>query len=337
MTMMMMIGGGRLGSCIVALATLAQVNAFVVQHPFSFGVERSMLVSRLSAAPRYGPMAPNNPSGSDADPLENQSSASLAATSQTKKEFNNLLFEVLKVSDAQHIPSILAKNMELLLNMSSSQLGAEIVDTILKEAREDSGDDAAERIEEVIDLVLSFTEEFVQQAADIEETNKQVLGKIIRAISDKDVSGRDREEALDELLAAERSNFTPGFLRHIEGECDRIAAAPKMTPESARLLEILHIIQTRALEEVGQDLGQAAQVLGQLIGYESKAERLAVLEAGLAVQGVDFAGEMVALTEEALEGFTRVGGSGADPELIQCVREIDERLRRFLENESKFE
>jgi hypothetical protein len=125
-------------------------------------------------------------------------------------------------------------------------------------------------------------------------------------------------------------------LRHIEGECERIAAAPKMTPESARLLEILRIIQTRALEELGLDLGQAAQALGQLIGYESKSERTAVLEAGLAVQGVDFAREMVALTEEALDGFARVQG-GADPDLVECVKEIDKRLRSFLERDAAFQ
>ena len=75
-------------------------------------------------------------------------------------------------------------------------------------------------------------------------------------------------------------NFTPGFLRHLDGERARIANAPRMTPESARRLEIIRIIQARVLEELGTDLGEAAVVLGQLMGYEKEEELRAVLDAG---------------------------------------------------------
>ena len=102
-----------------------------------------------------------------------------------------------------------------------------------------------------------------------------------------------------------------------------------MTPESVRLLEIIRVIQTRVLEELGKDLGEAAQVLGQLIGYDTKAERLAVLEAGLTVRGPDFAKELMALTEEALEGFERVPEK-VDPGLVECIQEIDGRLKTFV-------
>jgi hypothetical protein len=330
-----MVTGRRLFSHICLLGIIGSASAFLSKQYVSFGfklsVERAHISARRFAAPRYGPpMAnPNDPNS-----FENRSSAPSSGP-QTKKEFRELMNQVMQVSDPQHIPSVLTKQMELILNLSGEE-GVATIEAILNEAREEQGDEAAERLEEVIDLILSFAEEFVQQAVGIEDANKKILGKIIRTISNKDIAGREREEALDDLLAAERDNITPGFLRHIEGECDRIAAAPKMTPESTRLLEILRIIQTRALEELGQDLGQAAQALGQLIGYESKAERSAVLEAGLAVQGVDFAREMVALTEEALEGFTRVNG-GADPDLVECVEEIDGRLRRFLESEVGFQ
>jgi hypothetical protein len=318
----------RLWIYVCLFCIIGPVSAFIAQHHSSFGrlhVKRVYISAPHFAGRRYGPTEiPNDPI-----PFENQS------PTPTKKEFRELLNQVMQVSDPQHIPSVLTKQMGLILNLSGEE-GVETVEAILNEAKEEEGDEAAERLEEVIDLVLSFAEEFVQQAVGVDDTNKKILGKIIRAISNKDVAGRDREEALDELFAAERDNITAGFLRHIEGECERIAAAPKMTPESARLLEILRIIQTRALEELGLDLGQAAQALGQLIGYENKAERTAVLEAGLAVQGVDFAREMVALTEEALDGFARVQG-GADPDLVECVKEIDERLRRFLERDASFQ
>jgi hypothetical protein len=322
----------RIYICLVCIT--GSVSAFLLPQHASFGrvhVGREYISAPHFAGRRYGPTEdPNDP-----NPFGNRSPTPANTGAQTKKEFRELLNQVMQVSDPQFIPSVLTKQMQLILNLSGEE-GVETVEAILNEAREEEGDEAAERLEEVIDLVLSFAEEFVQQAVGIEDTNKKTLGKIIRAISNKDVAGRDREEALDELIAAERDNISAGFLRHIEGECERIAAAPTMTPESARLMEILRIIQTRALEELGLDLGQAAQALGQLIGYENRAERTAVLEAGLAVQGVEFAREMAALTEEALEGFARVQG-GADPDLVECVEEIDGRLRRFLERDGAFQ
>ena len=57
------------------------------------------------------------------------------------------------------------------------------------------------------------------------------------------------------------------------------------------MLEILRVIQARILEELGKGIGEGAIVVGQLLGYDEKAERLAVLDAGLAVRGIDFAHE----------------------------------------------
>ena len=141
---------------------------------------------------------------------------------------------------------------------------------------------------------------------------------------------------MDKVMKDEKKSFTTGFLRHIEGECDRISNAPKMSPESARLLEILRMIQTRVLEELGQDLGEAALVLGQLMGYEKEEELLGVLDAGLTVQGNEFALEMASLTEEALDGFSRIPG-GADPDLVDKVRCIDRRLQDFLNETNEFQ
>merc|ERR1712070_1122848 len=112
-------------------------------------------------------------------------------------------------------------------------------------------------------------------------------------IMDVDDASR-REEALDQVMKEEKKHFTSGFLRHIEGECDRISHQKTLTPESTRLLEILRMIQTRVLEELGQDLGEAALVLGQLMGYEKEEELLGVLDAGLTVRGNEFALEMAA-------------------------------------------
>lgn len=75
-------------------------------------------------------------------------------------------------------------------------------------------------------------------------------------------------------------------------------------------------------------------MLGQLLGYDSKAERLAVLDAGLTVRGVEFAMELSSLTSEALEGFQTV--KDVDPGLVKSIEEIDERIGLFMEK-NKFQ
>ena len=75
-------------------------------------------------------------------------------------------------------------------------------------------------------------------------------------------------------------------------------------------------------------------MLGQLLGYDNKAERLAVLDAGLTVRGVEFAVELSALTSEALEGFKTV--KGVDPGLVVSIEEIDERIALFMDK-NKFQ
>jgi hypothetical protein len=78
-----------------------------------------------------------------------------------------------------------------------------------------------------------------------------------------------------------------------------------------------------------QGIGEGAIMLGQLLGYDSKAERLAVLDAGLTVRGVEFAVELSALTSEALDDFKSI--KNVDPGLVKSIKEIDERIALFME------
>ena len=183
----------------------------------------------------------------------------------------------------------------------------------------------------------------------MDEVYKLLLRKIFQTISPSPTEQATTtptlsygEEALEELLSNENEAFTPGFLRHIEGECTRIASLPETTSESIQMLEILRVIQARILEELGKDIGEGAVVLGQLLGYDDKAERLAVLDAGLAVRGIGFAMELKGLTEEALGSFQSVmrvksgsGGEGVDPDLVRIVEEIDGRIEEFIDKSTK--
>ena len=92
----------------------------------------------------------------------------------------------------------------------------------------------------------------------MDDVYKQLLGKIFQSIAPNkseeslNLGVSSLESDLDELLAREEESFTPGFLRHVEGECNRIAALPTLSPESSKMLQILRLIQTRILEELGK-------------------------------------------------------------------------------------
>mmetsp|Transcript_21336 Transcript_21336/g.27564 ORF Transcript_21336/g.27564 Transcript_21336/m.27564 type:complete len:331 (+) Transcript_21336:110-1102(+) len=284
----------------------------------------------LAMAPRYGPPS------SDDEFLASKIPQNEQTLEQKKVQYRNLVESILAAKDPQHIPSLLAKNMDLLLTTLTGNESSNIVQSIVDESRVEEGDQKAALVEQAIDLTFTFAEDFVKQASQIDQQNKELLGKILKTMSAKDNTSRQREESLDDLFTKERENLTAGFLRHVEAECERIEFAPKMTPDSARLLETLRVIQARVVEELGEDLGEGAQVLGQLIGYETSAERIAVLEAGLTVRGISFARELKALTVEALDGFQRVQNK-ADPELVEIIKEIDNTLLSYLEENSEFE
>eukprot|EP00977_Amphora_coffeiformis_P002180 scaffold425_cov175-Amphora_coffeaeformis.AAC.39 len=309
---------------------MASTLAFTAQSQIPRTCRPQFTTNALYAV-RYGP-PPNADGMSDPRP----SRAPQPSSSSQKEDFRLLLEKIMSVQDPQHIPSLLTKNMELVLRLSG-QDGVAVVQSILDEAKETQDQVLVSQLEEAIDMTISFAEDFVNTASSLDDQNKQLLGKIIRAMSNKDLAPREREEALDALFTQEKEKFSAGFLRHLEGECDKITRSPVLNPDSARTLEMLRIIQTRVLEEIGTDLGEAAQVLGQLIGYDNEAERCAVLEAGLVVRGVDFAKELQELTTEALDGLARVPGNAADPNLIRIVQSIDASIRRYLEKETTFQ
>jgi len=248
-----------------------------------------------------------------------------------KKRFRDLLSHAMDIRNPELLPRELANNLELLFSLRGYE-GAGVISEVVNEAKV-QGPTHFYRTVKTVEKILSFAEDFVAQAGQLDKQNKELLGKIILTMTDKDQKGLDKEELLDQVLEREKENFTPGFLRHLEGECRRIANAPKMTPESTRLLQIIRVIQTRVLEEIGKDMGEAAVVLGQLMGYDDEDELVGVLGAGLTVRGRGFALEMLDLTQEALDGFQKVA-DGVDPGLIERVTFIDNQLMKFLNDGS---
>ena len=263
-----------------------------------------------------------------------------ARVARQKVEFVQLLADVLDIIEQndmesmERLPGIMTRNMELILNMKGFE-GVKMLRDAIEEAQKSNDEDRIVQVEAAVNYILTFSEEFVDNALSLDETNKKLLGKIVKEITsgwntgEGNRPGVEDEARLDKLFEREKENFTPGFLRHLEGECTRISSASRLTPESTKMLEILRIIQARTVEELGQELGEGAVVLGQLLGYDNRNERLAVLDAGLTVRGIAFARKLADLTAEALAGFQRVPG-GADPELIRIVSEIDERIQQFI-------
>jgi len=259
-----------------------------------------------------------------------------------KSKFTSLLHQVM-ASKEEEIPSILTKNIDTIINvMETSDLLEEIIQDETIDSRSSY---YLEEVSDAVNTIVTFVESFVEHTSEMEGVYKKLLGKIFKLITpagnnqieseDTPEMNADRLEIeLDKVLAEEKEAFTPGFLRHLEGECDRIGSGKGVTPESTKMLQILRVIQARVLEELGKGLGDGAIMLGQLLGYDNKAERLAVLDAGLTVRGVEFAVELSALTSEALEGFKTV--TGVDPGLVKSIEEIDERIALFMDK-NKFQ
>jgi len=261
-------------------------------------------------------------------------------------EFHQLLQDVINATSPLQLPSIMSKRIDILLQMR----GYEVMNAMNQTIQEAESAQDEQRLEDVMaacDYIVSFTEEFVEQARQMDDQNKMLLGKILQTMTKTSSSqenplqekrtDREREKALEQLLQDEKENFTPGFLRHVEGECNRIQTAPRMSPDSAKLLQTLRMIQTRVVEELGKELGEGAQILGQLLGYDDRNERIAVLEAGLTVRGIDFAREMASLTEEALDGFKAIDKQYVDPELEERVQGLHTHIINFISTRSSWE
>eukprot|EP00588_Corethron_pennatum_P012936 CAMPEP_0194282518 /NCGR_PEP_ID=MMETSP0169-20130528/23299_1 /TAXON_ID=218684 /ORGANISM="Corethron pennatum, Strain L29A3" /LENGTH=355 /DNA_ID=CAMNT_0039027869 /DNA_START=76 /DNA_END=1143 /DNA_ORIENTATION=- len=329
-------------------STTAHRLAFV--RP-STAVPRRRPTSPSVLAARYGP--PTDPDASFfGEGRQEAWEAQDAAQSQLRAEsFTDLLNGVLGLLDAgteeevAAIPALVGQHVDVVLGMRGYE-GVDMFDAVVENVRVREGDTAAATVEGAIGLIVDFAEEFTRQAKEMEETNRAVLGRIMRAMGAKEEGGKSRgsggkdgprpEDMLDEAIAYEKENFTPGFLRHLNGQIERINAASSITQEGIRMVETLGMILIRVVEEMGKNLGEGGIVLGQLVGYEKDEERMSVLRSGLQVRGISFAQELRTLTEEALDGFSagdEKGMDAVDPVLVERVRSIDRELESFIKGE----
>jgi len=279
-------------------------------------------------------------------PIRNERNAEVPIEVKTelKAKFGTILSEVAdSMSDkSENIPGLLAQNIETIMQVLTIQDLME--ETIAEDiANDETSQDRLEQLSEAANVIITFVEAFVDETKTMDNVYKEILGTIFRSMSPRQTEskGSDKqsaekvamEEQLDSLLASSKEAFTPGFLRHVEGECERLSNVKESTEETMRMLSLMRLIQTRVLEELGKGLGDGAVVLGQLLGYESEAERLAVLDAGLAVRGIAFARELLELTSEALDGFEAVKREGGqvDSDLVKMVKSISDRIQHFLD------
>ncbi len=203
-------------------------------------------------APRYGPKDAEIIQPSGGDDASNQSDFSMM-----KSDFTNLIDAVVSCEQPEEMPSLVTKNIDLILAvMGKHGLLEKIIQDDIE--RHNKNEERLDEISEALSVIISLTESFVEQAKSMDDVYKELMGKIFRSISPGEAArglnpdAEMLEEELDELLANEKEAFTPGFLRHLEGECSRIASLPKISPDSAKMLQILRLIQTRVLEELGK-------------------------------------------------------------------------------------
>jgi hypothetical protein len=228
----------------------------------------------MMAVPRYGPV---EDSGTNTA-APSSSSNSDSSKDQLKAEFTSLLHKVMDTSTSSttdqedELPSLFTTNIEMILSVISTDgLLEEIIsDDIQSFAKatptenDNNNNTTQQQLENVsnaVNVILSFIETFVEQTKSMDDVYKDILGKIFKSIAPSTSSGNDdssssssstMETQLDNLLTSEKVSFTPGFLRHVEGECRRISSLSTMSPESVKMLQILRLIQTRILEELGK-------------------------------------------------------------------------------------
>lgn len=264
--------------------------------------------------PRYDPSDPIDVVSSEVD--------SEAQQKGQTDVFRSLIQQLLVV-EQQYVPSLLTNNMEVLLEVLPQP---EILESIV-----DENPTQQEEVIAIINYLGTFVEAFVEEAKEFEKGYKELLGDILRVMHG-DNEWSNKEDKLDEFLASHSDALTPGFLRHLEGECERMENSPRTTPESKRLSEIVRTIRVRIVEELGKKtLGEGAAVLSQLLAYDDEKERKAVMQAGLELRGLEFALELESMSKEALQTMETVD---ADLELVYRLTGLHEGIQSFIESKN---
>lgn len=215
-------------------------------HTSAVHQQRTLPISSAIQLARYGPQDAQPGPGGDDD--------------KTKADFSTLLDIIISSEAPEDLPSILTQNVETILAaMGTEGLIEEVIQEDVQRTKQlDNNDKRLDQLSAAVNVIVSFAETFVEQAKSMDDVYKQLLGKIFQSIAPNkseeslNLGVSSLESDLDELLAREEESFTPGFLRHVEGECNRIAALPTLSPESSKMLQILRLIQTRILEELGK-------------------------------------------------------------------------------------
>lgn len=198
---------------------------------------------------------------------------------------------------------IISNNLHVLLTMRGP-IGVEIMRRCIEE---DAAEDNLTPL--LVDYTIDFLETFVEEAAEADDENKRLLMEIMKAAGAGKHDDRSvANSALDEYLKENKARFSSGFLKHLDGEVQRLRNLPGASPQTAKMMELLRVIQIRVLDEIGSDFGDAATVLSQLLQYDDVELRNKVILPGLEVRGPEFATEMLKLVEEALASVAEDDG-----------------------------
>jgi len=145
--------------------------------------------------------------------------------------FRSMLDEVIHVDKRENLPRICTRNIELLVSMRASDTAA-ICNEIMESAIASKDQALVDNTEAAIQYIVYFVETFIAETKSIDDANKALLGEIIKVIIGRTTltekieiddlpSESERERNLNEFVATHKDEFTPGFLRHLEGECKR--------------------------------------------------------------------------------------------------------------------
>jgi hypothetical protein len=253
------------------------------------------------------------------------------------------------------LSSAVTSNLPQLLSMRGD-VGVRIMKETIANGELTFNDDLNEML---VDYTIDFLEGFVSNAAALDDGCEELLGEIVTKILECRKENDDYIDALNEIGEEEKAAahqqfdtesldtwFTDrradvtswAFTRHLEGQVSRILNAPRITPESSKLIEILRTIQARVVEEMAVGVGgEAARVISRTLQYDGGegegGERDAILIDELEARGLAFASEVSKLIEVAGEDFkilVNEGREDVDLEMVQRLDDIGQVTKKWM-------
>jgi hypothetical protein len=167
------------------------------------------------------------------------------------KYCRQIMKRLLDVEDEHELPGIITPHVQFLLRSDCSAFAAEL-------EAEASNERALDTVRNAYDFLLSFLEEFVEQATAIQRRNQALLAELLAAAQQGVLQFEQKITALQEQL-----DMT--LLMYLDSEADRLKAAG-----GKEALGVVAIIRARIAAEIEKTMGEEISTLNRLLGFDDR-------------------------------------------------------------------